>query len=171
MSPFLLDDFSSPRSRLGSAWEGFTDRVMGGQSDMKVGIESEGGIPHLAMSGQVSLKNNGGFIQARLLLQPDGKAVFDARGYTGIRLLARVSSEGYYVFLRTSRNLFPWSFYMAPLPVTEDWQEVLVPFTRFTKGDFGAFFDLDLSQLASVAVLAYKRELSARIELREIGFY
>ncbi|MEI8093104.1 MAG: CIA30 family protein [Spirochaetales bacterium] len=171
VSPFLLDDFSSSSSRLGTSWQGFTDRVMGGLSDMKVGTESEGGIPHLVISGQVSLKNNGGFIQAQLLLAHDGKPVFDARRYTGVRLLARVNSEGYYLFLRTSRNLFPWSFYMAPLPVTGEWQEVHVPFSQFTKGDFGAFFSLDLAELASVAVVAYKREFSARIDVREIGFY
>ena len=60
---------------------------------------------------------------------------------------------------------------MASLPVTEGWQELLIPFTQFTKGDFGAFFDLDLGQLSSLAVVAYKREFSARIDVREIGFY
>jgi len=171
MSSFLLDDFTSSRSKLGNSWQGYTDRVMGGLSDMTMARESEGGIPHLALAGEVSLKNNGGFIQAELRLAQDGKSSFDARNYKGVRLLARAESEGYYLFLRTSNIFFPWSFYMAPLAVTGQWQEVRVPFSRFTKGDFGAFFSLDLAELASVAVVAYKREFSAKIDIREIGFY
>ena len=171
MSPFLLDNFDSGSSSLGKDWEGFTDRVMGGVSDMRVGVESDGQHRYLAMSGNVSLKNNGGFIQARLLLKEAGKNSFDASGYRGIRLLVRGTGDGYYLFLRSTRNLLPWSFYMAPIGLTEDWQEILVPFSSFTKGDFGAFSELDLKRLASVAVVAYKKEFAAHLELREIGLY
>jgi hypothetical protein len=103
----LIDDFSSKVSAMGTSWEGFTDRVMGGRADMKVGIESEEGRPHLAMSGNVSLANNGGFIQARLMLGPKGRGAFDASGYSGIRLSVRGRGNDYYIFLRTTANLAP----------------------------------------------------------------
>jgi hypothetical protein len=32
---FLIDDFSGELSRLGTAWEGFTDQVMGGDSRLR----------------------------------------------------------------------------------------------------------------------------------------
>ena len=171
MPPFLLDDFSSDRSKLGTNWEGFTDRVMGGVSDMRIGIESEGGRRSLSMSGNVSLRNNGGFIQSRLLLREGSRGSFDASRYAGIRLVIKTDGDGYYVFLRTAKNLFPWSFFMAPIPAGEDWRELRIPFSQFTKGDFGAFFGLNLKELASVAVVAYKKEFAARLDLREIGFY
>ena len=64
----ILDDFTSQSgtSTYGTAWQGFTDRVMGGRSDMRAGISRESGDSFLRMAGVVSLENNGGFIQARL---------------------------------------------------------------------------------------------------------
>ena len=79
MSSFLLDDFTSSRSKLGTAWQGYTDRVMGGLSDMTMAFESEGGLRHLTLAGEVSLKNNGGFIQAELRLAQDGKSSFETQ--------------------------------------------------------------------------------------------
>lgn len=66
----ILDDFTSQSgtSTYGTAWQGFTDRVMGGRSDMRAGISRESGDSFLRMAGVVSLENNGGFIQARLPL-------------------------------------------------------------------------------------------------------
>ncbi len=93
----LIDDFSSDISALGTPWEGFTDRVMGGRSDMVVGIKHEDGHPYLSMTGNVSLANNGGFIQARLLLKGDGRSSFDASRYSGIRLSAKGRGDDYYI--------------------------------------------------------------------------
>jgi hypothetical protein len=92
MPQMLLDDFSQDSSALGTKWGGFTDRVMGGRSDMEVGYRVEGGRRHLSMSGSVSLANNGGFIQARILLGDTRKAAFDASGYRGLKLVVPWSS-------------------------------------------------------------------------------
>ncbi|HMB37435.1 MAG TPA: CIA30 family protein, partial [Wenzhouxiangellaceae bacterium] len=70
MDKLLLDDFSRSDgvSAIGTRWQDFSDRVMGGLSDMQAGIvETERGSV-LRMSGQVRLENNGGFIQVRLPL-------------------------------------------------------------------------------------------------------
>ena len=166
----LVDDFTSDVSALGTAWEGFTDRVMGGKSDMRVGIEYEDGKPHLAMSGNVSLENNGGFIQARLLLAGKRRS-FDASAFSGLRLNARGRGDDYYVFLRTTGNVLPWSFFMAKLPVSQEWGEVLIPWSSFVKGDFGSFFTLNTRKLVSIAVVAYKKEFSAKLDVRQISLY
>lgn len=171
MKPLLLDDFTASDSKLGTRWEGFTDRVMGGVSDMSVGVGESGDRPFLYMTGNVSLRNNGGFIQARLPLGKERERAFDASAYAGFRLVVRGTGNDYYLFLRTTANLFPWAFYMAPIPVTEDWQEVFVPFSAFKKGDFGSLAGLNLKKLENVAVVAYKKEFAARLELREIGLY
>jgi hypothetical protein len=167
----LIDDFSQDSSALGTSWEGFTDRVMGGRSDMSVGFRSEGGQRYLAMSGTVSLANNGGFIQTRLLLAPKGKAAYDASGHSGLKLVVRGTGEDYYLFLRTSGNVFPWSFFMARLPVTGEWQEVLIPWSQFQKGDYGSFFAFNPAKLASVAVVAYKKAFNASLDVKRIAFY
>ena len=171
MESLLLDDFSSDVSTHGTRWEGFSDQVMGGKSELKLGIESEGGVRYLALSGNVSLENRGGFIQARLLLREGSRSHFDGSGYSGIRLIARGTGDGYYIFLRTTATVFPWAFYMAPIEVTEEWREIRIPWSVFGKGDFGAAFNMDVRKLKSVAVSAYKKEFQARLHVREIGLY
>ena len=167
----LIDDFSSDISALGTPWEGFTDRVMGGRSDMVVGIKHEDGHPYLSMTGNVSLANNGGFIQARLLLKGDGRSSFDGSRYSGIRLSARGRGDDYYIFLRTTGNMMPWSFFMARLPVTEGWQEISIPWQSFKKGDFGSFSPLNISKLASLAVVAYKKAFEASLDVGRVSLY
>lgn len=171
MPPVLLDDFRTGVSSLGTRWEGFSDRVMGGISDLRLGIEADSEGPYLALTGDVRLENRGGFIQARLLLKEGTSSRYDGSRHQGIRLIARGTGDGYYIFLRTTTMVFPWAFYMAPIPVTEEWTEIRIPWSAFEKGDFGAAFPLDVSKLKSLAVTAYKKAFRARLHVREIGFY
>ena len=73
-STLIIDDFSrtSGLSELGTQWRGFTDRVMGGVSTAVSGIETVGGRRALRLVGEVSLENNGGFVQVALPLSADG---------------------------------------------------------------------------------------------------
>ena len=72
--------------RLPSAprWELLSDRVMGGVSSGRLSRETVSGRPAIRMQGDVSLANNGGFIQMALDLDPAGGAV-DCRGSCGHR--------------------------------------------------------------------------------------
>jgi len=167
----LIDDFSTAISNFGTPWEGLTDQVMGGKSDMNIGYKREEGRQFLSFSGQVRLENFGGFIQARLGLSKDSNKRFDASSYSGIRLSVRGNGQDYYLFLRTSGNRLPWSFFMAPLPLSAEWTEIDVPFSSFKKGDFGSFFKLDTRKLTSLALVAYKKEFRAELDVREIMFY
>ena len=139
---------------------------------MQAGIRTRDGVRFMSMSGRVSLDNNGGFIQVRLPLARQGSSYFDASAYEGLRIVARANErEGYYTFLRGTANRFPWSFYMAPMSVGQEWTEVRIPFAAFVRGDFGAAFDLNVRRLSSVAVVAYKKEFEASIDVRELSFY
>ncbi len=166
----LIDDFSSGVSALGTQWEGFTDRVMGGKSTMSSGREFADGMPVMAMRGDVSLKNNGGFIQVRLMLNPEERA-FDASRFTGLSLKVKGTGDSYYVFLRTTANRLPWSFFKAPLPVSRAWTEVFLPWSAFQKGDFGSLFGFDPRKIVSLAVVAYKKEFTADLYVAEVNFY
>jgi hypothetical protein len=123
----LIDDFTGELSTLGTQWEGFTDQVMGGVADMNARVETDGTNKVLHLSGNVSLENNGGFIQVRLLFD-EKKRPFDAEEYTGIALRVRGKDQGYYVHLRTTRTVFPWSYYGQEFPVSEEWNTVYLPF-------------------------------------------
>lgn len=165
----LIDDFSAEVSALGTRWEGFTDQVMGGVSQMQTRIEGGGPDARLRLTGEVSLKNNGGFIQVRLPLTPTGRP-FDAGGYTGIALRVRGRESGYYVHLRTTRTVFPWSLYAQGFPVTGQWSTVYLPFTEFRSENM-ARSELDPRKLVSVGIVAAKREFRADLEVDWIAFY
>jgi|GEM_PF-5095998 len=69
-SDLLFDNFSVKSvSRFRTVWEGYTDRVMGGISDMSSEIVSDESGFYLRMVGKVRTENNGGFIQMRLGLE------------------------------------------------------------------------------------------------------
>ena len=167
----LLDNFSRSdgQSLIGTEWEGFTDRVMGGRSDMSAGVRDTDSGPALRMTGTVSLENNGGFIQVRLKLTEDG--TFDARPYTGIAIEARGTGDHYYIHLRNARTRFPWAYYAAPLPVTEEWRRIEIPFERFEGESMLGGNKIDVGRLRSVAVVAAKAEFDADIWVRSISLY
>jgi len=169
-SYLLLDDFSEERSAIDTEWKGFTDRVMGGVSDMSVtrlpGPEGN----FLSMQGKVSLENRGGFIQVRLMLKSSAKP-FDGSEYKGIRVKVRGEGSGYYIFLRTTSMILPWKYFAAPVPVTGEWQYVDIPWTAFKPGDYGIAGKLRINRLRSLALVAYGKEFNAKIDLTEIGLY
>ena len=165
----LLDDFSGQRSSLGTSWEGFTDQVMGGESEMNARIESEGGNNFLHLSGNVSLENNGGFIQVRLRLD-EKKRPFDASEYAGVALRVRGKDRGYYVHLRTTRTVFPWSYYAQEIPVSEEWSTVTLPFSDFEAENMRSSA-LNTGKLVSVAIVAAKKAFFADLNVDAVYLY
>lgn len=167
----LLDDFTGRNgsSRIGTQWEGFTDRVMGGRSDMSARVEETEEGPALHMTGRVSLENNGGFIQVRLPLASDG--ALDASEYRGVAVTARARGENYYVHLRTNRTRFPWAHYEQKMDVTDNWTRIELPFSAFDAQYMLGGGSPDVSRLRSVAVVAGKAEFDADIWVRSIELY
>lgn len=164
----LIDDFSTAdgHSALGTSWQGFTDRVMGGLSDMQAGYRQVDGQTVLALSGQVRLENNGGFIQVRLPLEPRGRD-FDASGFQSIRIEARALRPGsYYLHLRTADTKRPWSYYRAGLDLSAEWATIELPFAAFEGRSLVR--PLDTARLRSVALVAYGEAFEADVELQRI---
>jgi len=163
----LIDDFSGPgdRSSYGTRWRGFTDRVMGGVSDMQaIRIETDRG-PALRIAGTVRLENNGGFIQARLPLTRNGGPL-DASAFDAIRTRVRGAQGPYFLHLRTPDTKRPWQYYRAELPVALDWAEQTVAFSAFSGKSIRG--RPDFSQLESIAVVAYGEAFEARIDVARI---
>ena len=76
-------------------WEYISDKVMGGISDGKAEIIN-GEDLFLRLSGNVSTKNNGGFIQVR-----SSKEIL-SKNFSGIKLKVRGNPSSYYVHVRTN---------------------------------------------------------------------
>ena len=165
----LLDDFSGEISALGTRWEGFTDQVMGGISEMNARIESDGFNNFLHLSGTVSLENNGGFIQVRIHLD-ENKRSFDASEYTGVALRVRGKDRGYYVHLRTTRTVFPWSYYAQEFPVSDEWTTVTLPFSDF-QAEYMRSNTLNTSKLTTVAIVAAKKAFFADLYVDSVYLY
>jgi hypothetical protein len=162
----LIDDFSTERSALGTEWQGFTDRVMGGRSDMQAGYRDVDGQMVLSIRGQVRLDNNGGFIQARLPLDARG-GFLDASSFAGVRIQARALKPGaYYLHLRTTDTRRPWAYYRARLDLTDSWATLAVPWTAFEPRSLDR--SLKPSRLRSLAVVAYGEAFEADIEVARI---
>ena len=67
----LLDELKNPNfTNQYQKWNFVTDQVMGGESKGKFQLEEMQGIKCYRMTGNVSTKNNGGFIQIRTRLHP-----------------------------------------------------------------------------------------------------
>jgi hypothetical protein len=169
MNDLMIDDFqrSDGQSNLGTRWEGLTDRVMGGRSDMQFGFrDSDVGLV-LFLRGDVRLENRGGFIQARLPLDPSGDN-FDASDWDGLQVEVRGRRGPYFLHLRTGQMWLPWQYYRAPLDVRPDWQAQFVPFSAFEGR--AILRPLDVRKLRSVGVVAYGEAFEAEIEVARLQF-
>jgi len=170
LKPMLIDDFSSMDSKnnLGTKWEFISDRVMGGISSGKIEFVSEDERSALHMTGKVSLANNGGFIQAGTDLKPQSRS-FDARRFTGVKLLVKGDGQSYAVHLRTGQTILPWQYYQAVFFTNGQWKEIRIPFTLFKP--YSLQGPLNIRTLKSIAVVAIGREFEADIFVDEIAFY
>jgi len=166
----LIDDFSKENSKKSSStnWEFVSDRVMGGVSSGKIAFVNEDERSSMHLTGQVSLANNGGFIQARTNLNPKGRS-FDARRFTGVKLRAKGNSQQYAIHLRTAETRMPWQYYQAAFSTNGQWQEIKIPFTLFKPDSLQS--PLNTRTLKSVAIVAIGREFEADIFVDEIAFY
>jgi hypothetical protein len=166
--PGLIDDFTDPAgvSRLGTPWRLVTDQVMGGVSQGRMALMRVDGRPALCLRGDVSLENNGGFVQVNLDLAPVG--YFDASGFMGVRLVVRGNGDTYGLHLKSADCIRPWQSYRAEFMAGPDWQEVELPFARFTPHRLTE--PLDLSRLMRLGIVAIGRTMHAEVCMARIGF-
>jgi hypothetical protein len=158
--PAIIDDLSRdpPLSAIGTKWQLFTDRVMGGVSNGTMVREVLDGRPAIRMRGDVSLENNGGFVQIAIDLAPDGKAV-DASAWQGVELDIFGNGEEYGIHLRTDDLTRPWQSYRQSFRAEPHWRTA-----QFRFQDFKAYrtdIALDARRLRRIGVVAIGRAFSA----------
>ena len=165
----LIDDRQSGdlQSALGTQWRLITDGVMGGVSRGTLGTGQREGRNCLHLQGEVSLENNGGFIQAALELARSG--VLDASAYAGVELDVHGNGEAYNVHFKTSRVWLPWQHYRASFMAEPGWHTVQVPFDEFEGYRIGAAFDP--SRLERIGIVAYGRAFMADLCIGRVAFY
>ena len=149
-------------------WEYVADQVMGGISEGCLCKEMFRGRMASVLSGEVSLANNGGFIQMASDLRSNG-AGFDASAWDGLELDVCGNGERYDVRLRTDQLTRPWQSFRTEIPTMHDWHTLRIGFDAFLPHKTDAFFDP--TQLRRIGVLAIGREFHAQIAIAGLRFY
>jgi hypothetical protein len=158
----VIDDLGRepPVSTIGTRWQLFTDRVMGGVSNGTMEREMVAGRPAIRMRGDVNLENNGGFVQIAIDLTPDGQAK-DASGWHGAELDVFGNGEEYNIHLRTDELTQPWQSYRQSFRADSHWQTVRFRFQDFVP--YRTDIPLNIHRLRRIGIVAIGRAFSADV--------
>lgn len=158
-----LSEAQEEQMQLQPKWEYVADRVMGGVSSGKMRIHEIAGRRAAHLTGDVSLDNNGGFIQMAFDVSTD------ATGWTGIEIEVLGNGETYEVRLKTTQLSRPWQSFRAVFEAPEIWTTVRVPFADLEAYRTSARFSA--GELRRVGVLAVGRAFTADIAVSDVRFY
>lgn len=166
----IIDDLSCapPLSAIGTNWRLYTDRVMGGVSQGRMLREVVGVRAAIRMNGEVSLANNGGFIQISLNLAPEG-GVADASNWTGVELDVYGKIEEYSLRLRTRDLTEPWQSYRQTFVIEPKWRTIQFFFDRFQRHRTET--PLNVRRLRRLGIVAIGRSFSADLALGGIRYF
>ncbi|MFO8024302.1 CIA30 family protein [Thiohalophilus sp.] len=160
-------DSGNRHASSGNQWRLITDQVMGGVSQGQLNPDTVDGQPCLHMQGDVSLENNGGFVQIGLDLS--NEVLRDVSAYTGLMLEVYGNNEQYNVHLRTADIWLPWQSYRATFTATPQWQTIFLPFADFEPHRISTEFDI--THLERIGLVAIGRQFRADLCIGKIGFY
>lgn len=149
-------------------WNFVSDRVMGGVSVGALRRENVAGRDAVRLIGQVSLENDGGFVQIAFDLANPAEGV-DPGKWTGIELCLFGNGETYDVRLRTTQLTRPWQSFRAKVAARACWTTTRIPFTNFVPHRTDARFEP--TALHRIGLLAIGRVFEADLAVSRVGFY
>ena len=159
----LFDEFSdNPAER----WEFITDQVMGGVSFGNLTFMNENGANFARMTGNVSLENNGGFIQFRRKVTSH----FD-KSKQGLELKLRGNDQQYFVHIITTGTFLPWQYYHAPFSSNSDWTIVRIPFSMFEISSGLLSKKITAKNIRSIGIVAFGREHEVQLDVEKISIF
>ena len=166
----IIDDLTRepPLATIGTRWELFTDTVMGGVSRATMLRETVEGRIAIRLRGDVSLENNGGFVQISLDFRPDGGSI-DASSWSGIELDVLGNAEEYALNLRTTDLNRPWQSYRQTFKAAPRWETVRLPFSDFAPNR--TEIPLDLHHLRRMGIIGIGRAFHADVSLGGVRFF
>ena len=164
----ILDQLKNPKlTNQSQQWNFITDQVMGGKSTGKFIVEKVDGVVCYRMIGDVTTKNNGGFIQIRAKLSPE----INSKNYNGVYIKVYGNEKKYNLHLRTGLTLAPWQYYSYTFATAKNWIEIRAPFAQFKKSNFYQPKSILGQNIKSVGLVAGFDDFKSDICLSEIGFY
>lgn len=171
----IIDDMSAQSGQpdeefceAGNAkWCFVTDKVMGGLSEGSLEVKKEGNDYFYRMTGELSLENNGGFIQFRTKIKNHPKN----KSFKGVRLRVRGNNHEYAVHVRTKYLLLPWQYYNSTFKVTNEWTTIELPFQSFKKSNFYQPTSVVSQDIKTIGIVAIGKKFKAQIDLASIELY
>lgn len=148
-------------------WRLFTDRVMGGVSSGTLGADHVAGRDCLRMRGEVSLENNGGFVQMAANMDPRLRARLPE--FAGLSLEVFGTGERYNVHLRTEGMMHPWQSYRSSFIADPAWRTITLPFDQFEP--YRTERPLDVSRIRRVGLVAIGRRFTADLCVAKASLY
>ena len=150
-------------------WQYISDKTMGGISNGEASLEQDGDIFFARLAGNVSTKNNGGFIQLRSRFSFDNFQT-EAKKFKGVRLNVRGNSEIYYIFIRTNETQSYSDFYLTSFRANSNWEMIDLPFNKF-KHRYLNNLILEGKNIRTFAIVAYGRDFISDVSVSEVIFY
>ena len=148
-------------------WCFVTDKVMGGISKGSLDFIKENEIYFYRMTGELSLENNGGFIQFRTEVENHPRE----KNYKGVRLRVRGNNNEYAIHIRTKYLLLPWQYYESTFQAMDEWSTIELPFSSFGKSNFYQPSSVSSQDIKTIGIVAIGREFEAQIDLASIELY
>ena len=148
-------------------WCFVTDKVMGGISKGSLDFKKENEIYFYRMTGELSLENNGGFIQFRTKVENHPRE----KNYKGVRLRVRGNNNEYAIHIRTKYLLLPWQYYESTFQAMDEWSTIELPFSSFEKSNFYQPSSVSSQDIKTIGIVAIGREFEAQIDLASIELY
>ena len=149
-------------------WQYISDRTMGGISDGQAVLEQDGEMFFARLTGNVSTKNNGGFIQLRSRFSFSNFST-DGKNIKGVRLNVRGNGQTYHVFIRTNDMRSYSDYYSATFIAKDEWKIIDLPFTKF-KHRFSNK-TLEGNDIRTFGIVAYGRDFVSDVSVSKIIFY
>ena len=146
-------------------WTLITDKVMGGISTGEYNYIKIDNNDVIKITGNVSTKNNGGFIQIRRNL--DGINLTNAKN---VEILAKGNNEKYFIHLRTSFTILPWQYYQYSFTVKENFKNFVLPIKNFKKSGLLLPNEINPQNIKSIGIVAFGKDYRAELTVKEISF-
>ena len=154
------DNFKNPEK-----WLFISDQVMGGVSSGKVEFININNNLYARMTGNVSTKNNGGFIQVRRKLE---KLNLDDSKF--IEIIAKGNNQNYFIHLRTLGTFLPWQYYQISFKVINNFKTFKLPINEFKRSSVFLSKNINPKNITSIGIVAFGRDHYADIYIKEINF-
>ena len=146
-------------------WNFITDQVMGGISTGTHSYEKINNNNILKINGNVSKKNNGGFIQVRRNLNN-----INLTNAKNVEVIAKGNNEKYFIHLRTNFTLLPWQYYQNSFTVKKDFKNFILPIRNFKKSGFLLPDKINPKNIKSIGIVAFGKDYKAELIVKEISF-